>query len=37
MVRPLTAGGGDENDPALQAQADRRSDLHCDLEVPLGT
>jgi spore coat protein A len=31
MMRPLIVGNGDPDDPALQAQADRRFDLYCNL------
>ncbi|MEA2177775.1 MAG: spore coat protein manganese oxidase [Solirubrobacteraceae bacterium] len=31
MMRPLIVGNGDEDDPALQAQADRRLKLYCGL------
>jgi hypothetical protein len=36
MMRPLIVGNGDENDPALQAAADRRFNLYCNLQAPLG-
>ena len=32
MMRPLIVGNGDPDDPALQAQADRRINLYCDLQ-----
>jgi spore coat protein A, manganese oxidase len=31
MMRPLVVGNGDEDDPALQAAADRRYNLYCKL------
>ena len=37
MMRPLIVGNGNEDDPALQAAADRRFNLYCNLQAPLGT
>jgi hypothetical protein len=34
MMRPLIVGNGDPDDPALQAQADRRYNLYCNLSAP---
>ena len=36
MMRPLIVGNGNEDDPALQAAADRRFNLYCNLQAPLG-
>jgi len=30
-MRPLIVGNGDPDDPALQAQADKRFELYCNL------
>ena len=35
MMRPLIVGNGNEDDPALQAAADRRFNLYCNLQAPL--
>jgi spore coat protein A, manganese oxidase len=37
MMRPLIVGNGNEDDPALQTAADRRFNLYCNLQAPLGT
>jgi hypothetical protein len=36
-MRPLIVGNGNEDDPALQTAADRRFNLYCNLQAPLGT
>jgi hypothetical protein len=32
MMRPIVVGNGDPDDPALQAQADKRFNLYCNLQ-----